>query len=267
MAGKQIRVSRRMLFTWLMLAGFIFLLFPQSITNKFQFAFARIFRWPLGIGRNISLSTHTQQSLKNVVSRREFNQLQNHLANVRAQLLQERQKRKKLSGLHSRFAWENVKFVLADIITASIDTSHSKLVINRGKNDGLDKGQFVLGDNSIIGTICDTSSRTAKVRLITDPASKIPVKIAGLNLDMIMQGNGRDSTMIQFVTIKHKVRTGSIVYTLQKPGFLDTPMIVGTVAQYKRSDENPSLWDITVKPACNIETLRDVAVIVMNPQE
>jgi hypothetical protein len=44
-------------------------------------------------------------------------------------------------------------------------------------------------------------------------------------------------------------------------------MIIGKVAECKRDDENPSLWDITVEPACDIERLNDVAVIVMNQQE
>jgi hypothetical protein len=43
-------------------------------------------------------------------------------------------------------------------------------------------------------------------------------------------------------------------------------VITGTVAQCKSNDENPVLWDITVKPACDIEKITDVAVIVMNPE-
>ena len=43
-------------------------------------------------------------------------------------------------------------------------------------------------------------------------------------------------------------------------------MIVGTVARCKSNSENPLLWDITVKPACDIETVTEVAVIVVNPQ-
>jgi len=43
-------------------------------------------------------------------------------------------------------------------------------------------------------------------------------------------------------------------------------VIAGTVAQCKSNDENPLLWDITVKPACDIESLRDVTIIVMNPR-
>jgi hypothetical protein len=74
---KQIRVSRRMLFTCFMLAALIFFFTPQKVTNKFQFAFARFFRWPLSIGRSISLSLPAQQPVTGFVSRREYDQLQN----------------------------------------------------------------------------------------------------------------------------------------------------------------------------------------------
>jgi len=265
MANKRIRVSRRMLFTWFTLTGFIFLFTPQKLTNKFQFAFARIFSWPLSISRNISLSAHTQQPLTNLVSRRKYNKLQNYLANVTQELLQERQKFEKLSELRNRFVWEGTDFVLADIITAFIDASHSELIINRGQIDGLTEDQFVLGNNSIIGTISDVSSRIARVKLITDPTSNIAVKIAELNAGRVMQGNGNSSAKVQL--LKHKVKTGDKVYADKKPGFLDAPMIVGTVSDCKRNDEIPLLWDITVEPACDIETLNSVAVIIMNPRE
>jgi rod shape-determining protein MreC len=257
-----------MLFTWFMLAGLIFLLTPQKLTNKFQFAFARIFSWPLNIGRNISLSARMQQPSTDVVSRREYNKLQNHLTNVMEELLQKQRKIEKLSGLYDRlYALKGAKLMVADVITASINSLHSELIINRGETDGLVEGQFVLGDNSIIGTISDVSSRTARVKLITNPTSKIAVKVGKLEVDRLMQGNGNNSAKVQLLSIKHKVKTGDTVYALKKPGFLDAPMIIGTVAECKRDDENPSLWDITVKPACDIERLNDVAVIVMNPQE
>jgi len=266
MARKRIRVSRRMLFTWFMLAGFIFLFTPQNLTNKFQFAFAHIFRWPLSIGRNISLSARMQQPLADVVSRREYNLLQNYLANVIEQQSQEHQKIEKLSGLRNRLPLEGAKLVVADVITASIDASHGELIISRGVDDGLAAGQFVLGDNSVIGRISDVSSRTAKVKLITDPASQVEVKIAGLNVNRLMKGNGDNSARIQMLSTEHKVKRGDKVYTLKKPGFLDVSIITGTVARCKRADDHPSVWDITVEPVCEVESLNDVAVIIMNPK-
>ena len=264
MARKRIRVSKGMLFTWFILSGFIFLFAPRSLTNKFQFAFAHIFRWPLGIGRNISLSARAQQAIEDVVSRREYNKLQNHLSNVTEEFLEKHKKLERLSGLRDRlYALEGAKLMLADVITASIDGSHTELIINRGQDDGLAEGQFVLGDNSIIGAVSDVSPRTAKVRLITDPASKIAVKIR--ELKTMIQGDGRNSTKVQLLSIKHKVEVGDEVYARKKPGFLDAPMKIGTITGCKRDERNPLLWDITVKPACDDEKLSDVAVIIMNP--
>jgi rod shape-determining protein MreC len=264
MAKKHPRVSRGMLFTWFMLAGLIFLFAPQSLTNKFHLAFTHIFRWPLSIGRNISLAARIQQPSNAPANNKEA-QYQNYITNLEAQLKQERQKVEELSGLRNRTPLQGTKLMLADVITSSIDQLHSELTINRGGDDGLAKGQFVLADNSIIGIISDTSSRTARVKLLTDPASKIAIKIGKLNVERIMQGSGNNSARIQLVPIEHKVKTGDIIYTSKKTGSLDAPMIIGKVAQCKRDDQNPSLWDITVKPACDIERLTSVAVIINPP--
>ena len=256
-----------MLFTWFMLAGFIFLLAPQSLTNKFQFAFARIFRWPLSIGRNISLAARIRQPLKEPFDQKET-QYRNYIANLEAQLAQERRKVEQLSGLRTRRPLEGAKLMPADVITASIDRLHSEMTINRGAEDGLSKGQFVLADNSIIGTISETSSRTARVKLFTDPASKIAVavKIGKLNVERIMQGAGNDSARIQLLQTEHKVKAGEIIYASKTAQVtLDAPMIIGTIAQCKRDDENPSLWDITVKPACDLQKITTITVIIMNP--
>ena len=274
MAKNTTKTSGRMLFTWFMLAGLIFLFAPQKLTNKFQFAFVRILRQPLSIGRNISLSASrliaSEQSRRagttGPVSSERYNRLHNHLANVTEWLKQERQKVEKLSGLRDRPVWKGVNFMLADVIAASVNELRCELIINRGQKDGLAKNQFVLAYESIVGTISKVDTRTAQVRLTTDPASKIAVKIAKLNMDRIMQGNGNNSTKVQLVSTKYKIKIGDIVYAQKRPGYLGTPVIAGTVAQCKNNDKNPLLWDITVKPACDIESLTDVAIIVMNPR-
>jgi rod shape-determining protein MreC len=201
-----------------------------------------------------------------VVSRREYNQLQNHLANVTQQLEQAHQEIKKLLGLRNSFPFERVKWMLAGIITASVDESHSGFIIDRGENDGVAKGQFVLGDNSIIGTISDVSANRAKVALITDRTSKIPVKIGQLNVSGLMEGTGGNRAKIPLIPQKQPVKTGDNIYVTKKPGLLEAPIITATVIECRKSDEDPLLWDITVKPACEIETLSDVAIIVMDSQ-
>ena len=201
----------------------------------------------------------------NVVSREKYDKLHNRLANTNEWLKQERQKVRTLSGLRNRTVWQGVDFVLADIITSAIDGIHCELIINRGEKDGLAVGQFVMASESIIGTICKSDTRTARVRLITDQSSQIAVKIDGLEKDRILQGAGDNSAKVKLLTTKYKVEVDKLVYAQKKPGFLSTPIIVGTVTQCQSNKDNPLLWDITVKPACNIKSLTEVSVIVMNP--
>ncbi len=254
-----------MLFTWFTLAGFIFLFSPGNLTNKFQFAFHRIFRWPLRIGRNISLSAGTRQPLreKDVVSRDEYKRLLNHLANVIQQRNDAHQTVQKLSKMRNISAWERMGFVPADVITVSINELRSELIINRGQDDGLAKDQFVLADNSVIGTIADVDAHTARVKLFTDPTSNnIAVKIG--NSKCLIQGSGGNLAKISMA--KYKVKVGSEVMAGKKPGFLDTPMIIGKVARCEHNAE-PLLWDIMVEPVCNIQEAENVVVIVMNPTD
>jgi len=260
-------LSRPMLFTWFMLSGLILLFAPQNLTNDLQFAFARIFRWPLTIGKNISLYARTRRSVPGVTFDRE-SQYQNYIANLEEQLRQKHLELIDLSRLRGRFhPLENAGLIMADVYRSSVNEKLCELTINRGKDDGLAEGYYALGDNSVIGTISDVASRTARVKLFTDPASRIPVRIGNLNIDRLMQGSGKNSAKIKLLSTKDKVMVGDKVMAQKKPGFLDASMIIGRVAQCERDDRNPSFWDITVKPVCDIERLETITVIIMNPKK
>ncbi|MCP4613126.1 MAG: hypothetical protein GY845_30910 [Planctomycetes bacterium] len=264
MAWKHITVSRRMLFIWFMLAGFIILLSPQSLTNKFQFAFTRVFRWPLSIGRNISLSAAAREPRrdKDMVSRDEYERLLNHVANVTQQRDDAQLSFQKISKMPNIPAWERAGFVQADIITVSVDKLRGELIINRGKEDGLEKNLFVLADNSIIGTISDVDTHRARIRLFTDPASITAVRIE--NSDWLMKGCGNNQAKVKMV--KHKFDIDTKIMASKRPGFLGTPMVIGKVVRCVHNAQ-PLLWDITVEPVCNIQKIESIHVIVMNPSD
>ncbi len=259
-------ISRPMLFTWFMLAGLILLFAPQSLTNDLQFAFARIFRWPLTIGKNISLYARTRQPSPDATFDGKSQYL-NHIANLQEELRRKQEELIEAKGLRDRFhALENAGFIMADVIRSSINVKRSELTINRGQNDGLAKGYYVLGDNSIIGKISEVSKGEARLKLFTDPASRIAVKIGNLTIDRLMEGGGKDEAKIPHLPTKHIIRVGDKVLAGKKPGFLDASMIIGVVARCERDDKNPLMWDITVKPVCDIERLNSITVIIMNPQ-
>jgi len=258
-------LSKRMLFTWLMLAGFILILAPQQWTNKFQFAFLRIFRWPLRIGSEISLASPTQQQLRSPTNQTII-QYQNHIANLEQNLQQANQRITKLAGIRNRFPQlKGAKLMPADITKVTISGTQAELIINCGTDEKLASNQFVMADNSIIGTITEVSNRDARVKLFTDKTSNIAVKVGKSEVKRMMQGIGNNSAKVPMLPATYPVKAGDQVFACKKPGLLDVSMIAGIVTQCKRDDRQPSVWDITVQPTCEIAQIEDVTVIIMNP--
>jgi rod shape-determining protein MreC len=269
MTQRWTKVSRRMLFAWCLLGGLICLFAPQSLTGKLQLAYTSVFSWPLQKGRDLTLATNAISSLHAVngpddgALTAEHRRLRNHIGNLNAQLAEAHREIDRLAGIRVEPQWDRVPSALipADVTVAS--QGQNVLFINRGQQDGVAVGQYVLGDLSIIGTIASVSPQGAKVRLITDPASKIPVTIGESDLDRLMYGqSGNAATLRPLIPDTHAIRKGDKVYAKKMPGLLEVPVIAGVVAQCKRDPENPSFWDITVQPVCDITTLTGVAVIM-----
>jgi cell shape-determining protein MreC len=249
-----------------MLTGCILLFLPQSITGKFQLAFVDIFRWPLSLGGNVALTARTQQPFDGSLGGGE-ERLLNVIANLEQTVEEYRKKLQKLNK-YSAYVWEGADVVLADVTTKTVAGSRNELTIDYRKKKGLVVGQYVLGGESIIGTISEVLPQlsTARVKLITDSTSQIPVKIGRGDLKNIMKGTSDNFARIE--NLKKEVDVGEKVFALRKEGILDldAPIIVGRVSRCERNPRKASVWDATVVPACDIESLEDVAVIIMNPK-
>ena len=265
-ARKQAKVSRRMLFTWLTLAGLILLFAPHEFTGKFQLAFVHIFRWPLTVGGNIALTARTEQSPEKAKQLAEA-QYSNYVANLEKTVEEQRRKFQEREKLYNTYVWEGADFALADVITKTFDAPRNELTISCRKTDGLVKGLYVLGDESVIGTISEIFPQIAKadVKLVTDSTAWIPVTVGGI--PTLMTGNGNNTAKI--VALKKEVKAGEKVFALKnlkEGGFLDAPIVVGKVVRCERNTQSASVWDLTVEPVCDVRRpdFEEVAVIIMN---
>jgi len=264
------KLSRGVLFTGGMLAGMIFLfLAPKDLTGRLQLAYAQTFRWPLAAGRGLMLAARTTPQVKNV-SADEYQallqthrQLENNLANVQARLEEANRRISQLAKLRTTPAWERMGFQPAGVVAAA-DQAANELIINRGRDADVAVGQYVMSmeDQCIIGTVSDVSPRGAKVKLITDPTSRIPVGVAGQAVRGLMVGRGDNTARIAQIPDSEGIRPGDRVYAGKIAGLLDVPIVAAEVVQSRRDRDNPVVWEITVRPVCDIAGLTDVAVIV-----
>lgn len=269
MTRKRANLSRGMLFTWGTLAGLIFLFAPRGLTGRLQLTYAQVFRLPLAAGRTLTLASRVTPETQNV-NRKEYEtllqahrRLQNDFNNLRAQLEEAHQKINQLAGMQVTPAWENMVLQPADVI-AMASQAQNELLISRGQKNGVAVGQYVMSlrDHSIIGTIVEVYARGAKVKLITDPTSKIPVYIGDPNLPGILEGRGSGTARIPSLPEKHKIRAGDRVYVQKQAGLLDIPIVAAQVIQCRRDPENPVVLEVAVQPVGDLASLREVVVVI-----
>ncbi len=281
MTRNWVKTSKRMMLTYFVLGGLIFLFSPPRLTGRLQLAYARLFSWPLSVGRQVTVASRTapgidlgrpsdytraidahrqlQDRLANLEA--QHRKLRNHLANREAQLDQAQRKIDELARLRNVPEWGRMSFQQAGIIAVSGQTQ-SELMIDRGQDDGLAVGQYVLGDLSMIGVVSAVSTQTARIKLITDPTSRIPVRIEQLDARGVMEGRGSGTAEISQVPARQQARPGDRVYALNTPGFPSVPIVTAEVVDSRRDPDNPMLWSIRVRPVCDLASLTNVAVIV-----
>jgi len=148
MATNRIKVSERMLFTWFTIAGLILLFAPQGLSDRLHFTFTKVFQWPLTFGRTVTLAARPNTTDTEQVTRREL-QYRNLIANLQRQLQQAANQIEQLSMIKARLPLHGAALITANIVTS---IAGSELVINCGRDLGVQKGQFVLADSCIVGT-------------------------------------------------------------------------------------------------------------------
>ncbi len=263
MARKHFKPSKLTLFISLFLFGCILFLLPQTATSKLNFAFIDIFSYFLNMGSSATYYHAPQSTSPDFVSRQDYNRLQTAYANLQEELSEQKRQLEKLSKVRLTEPDSSTGLVLAKVV----NRKENEFIINRGSGDGLKAGQYVLGDNAVIGLIEQVAADISSVRLITSSACKIPIRISAPDVNSYfngtMQGNDKKEAVILNIPQKYKLKVGINVYAAQKAGFIQSSRIVGRISKCAPGERNPVVWDITVQPAYEFNDITDVAVIVL----
>ncbi len=266
MAVKHFHLSTGSLFfTWL-IAGILVLLLPQHITSAVWDVFRSTFNPLLKIGQHIGDGAPLNPD--QAVTQEKYQQLWKDYHNLKATVRKLHEDYIQLSGVRAQLPQAYGGVVLADVI-GTLSSYRHDVVLNKGSNDGVKQGQYVLSSakNCIVGVILESSERYAKMRVLTDSKQTIEIRIVnearGRDIPGLMVGNGKTACKIKMITREKRVETGDVVFAAARPGYLTIPVVVGEVSEINPDDEEPLLWDITVQPAADMTRLSDVAIIVI----
>ncbi|MCD6075426.1 MAG: mreC, partial [Rhodospirillales bacterium] len=121
-------------------------------------------------------------------------------------------------------------YISARVIASARGTYSNSIVLNAGSIHGVRKGQAVLGDAGFIGRIADVSSHAARVLLLTDVSSRVPVILESTRARALLVGGNVNRPRLVFVTPGTRITPSERIVTSGDGGAFPPGLPVGAVA-------------------------------------
>lgn len=123
------------------------------------------------------------------------------------------------------------RYVSARVIGDTGGAFARSLLVAAGSADGIAEGQVALAGEGFAGRIADVGERAARVMLITDLNSQIPVSIGLSGERAVMAGDNSAEPRLLYLQPGHHVMPGDRVVTSGHGGLFPPDLPIGVVAQ------------------------------------
>ncbi len=108
------------------------------------------------------------------------------------------------------------------------------VIINKGSKDNIKLGMAVLDGDFLVGKVVEVNFTTARVLLLSDLNSKIPVTIEPEGYQSILSGTGKNDGMIQYTKEEILLEDGYTVYTSGSGAIFKSGIPIGTIREKRR---------------------------------
>ncbi len=121
------------------------------------------------------------------------------------------------------------RFVTARVIADSGNSFVRTLLVMAGRDNGVDKGQAVISGDGLVGRTVEVGDRAARVLLITDINSRVPVTIEGSDMRAMLAGRNDGPPVLMHLPKGSKLIAGARVITSGAGGIFPYGLPVGVV--------------------------------------
>ena len=122
-----------------------------------------------------------------------------------------------------------VSYASARVIANSGGAYVRTVMIDAGSDDGLGRGQAVISGDGLVGRLTEVGSRAARVLLVTDLNSRVPVVLDRTHEAAVLAGDNSDRPHLVYMADK-EVKIGDRVVTSGDGGIFPPGLPVGVVA-------------------------------------
>lgn len=140
---------------------------------------------------------------------------------------------RELRGLLKVVPDKAASYVTARVIANAGGGFVRSLLINAGNDHGLARGQAAIVGAGLVGRLTAVGTRAARVLLITDLNSRIPVAVAGAHARAVLAGDNSARPRLLYAEPGDAIKVGDRVATSGAGGVFPPGLPVGVVAGFE----------------------------------
>lgn len=103
------------------------------------------------------------------------------------------------------------------------------LLVNAGARDGIERGQSAMTGNGLLGRVASVGERSARILLINDLNSRIPVLVEASRARAVLAGDNSDRPRLTYLSANADVPVGARIVTSGHGGVFPPGLPIGTV--------------------------------------
>ncbi|MGB8182861.1 MAG: rod shape-determining protein MreC [Stellaceae bacterium] len=119
--------------------------------------------------------------------------------------------------------------VAAQVIADSGGAFLRNVLVNVGRDEGVTRGQPALTGDGLVGRVIELGDRTARILLLTDINSHIPVVVEGTHERAMLNGDNSDQPQLVYFQPKTPVKPGDRIVTSGSGGVFPPDLPIGVV--------------------------------------
>jgi rod shape-determining protein MreC len=201
--------------------------FRASLVDTFVPSFDWTLRPVAAAGRLLSdLRSYARVHEQNEDLRRELQKMQGW----REVALQLEQKNARLLALNHVRLNPRTSFVTAEVMADSGSPFQRSVMVNVGRADGVVDGAAAVDGLGLVGRVAGLGERSARLLLLSDASSRVPVTILPSGQRAILTGDNTLAPALDFLDQPDEIRPGDRVVTSGDGGLFPADLLVGRVA-------------------------------------
>lgn len=202
---------------------------------------------------------------RDITSLRDRNaELENQVSQLQSQMIQMEQQLREAQVLYALLDFARTRpeneYTAAAVIGLDPNPFLRYVIIDKGSDDGIRHGMPVVTEQGLVGRVDAVTASAARVQLITDPGSRVNVRLQTTDTKALLTGSLIGDVSLDMVPQETDLQIGEVVLTSGLGGSYPSDVLIGKVVSVSRRP-NDLFQVAAIQPAVDFSTLRAVLVI------